>query len=352
MKKIALSISIIVVIGLVTFGIFNKKGQESRTVSMVQNIVNQIAPTPTPFPFQEMTIPHLRACDFQSQLGKREVLEEFADYTSYLTSYTSEGLKINGVLTIPKGPVPRSLEGEVGWPAVVFVHGYIPPAEYRTTQNYNSYVDYLARRDLVVFKIDLRGHDKSEGIPSGGYYSEDYVVDTLNAVSALENSEYVKKGNVGLWGHSMAGNVVFRALTVKKDIKATVIWAGAGYTYTDISDYSIEDNSFRPPAPDSPQQVKRNLLRSTYGEFDPDHEFWKKVPATNYLDGVTGALNIHHAVDDNVVSIEYSRNLDILLDKSAIEHKVYEYPTGGHNLTGNSFTEAMDRSIRLFRGLI
>lgn len=249
------------------------------------------------------------------------------------------------MLTIPKGLASRSPEGVVGWPAVVFVHGYIPPEEYQTLVNYTSYVDYLARNGLVVFKIDLRGHDESEGETGGAYYSGDYVIDTLNAVTSLKNEDFVDPSRISLWGHSMAGNIVFRSFIAKSDIKKVVIWAGAGYTYTDLQEFRISDNSYRPPPANIERAKKRQQLRDLYGDFNPDSEFWKQVPATNYLEGVDGQIQVHHATNDNVVSIDYSRNLMSILEDTQIPHELFEYPSGGHNLTGNSFTQAMERTV-------
>ena len=277
-------------------------------------------------------------------MGEKETLSENSNYTSYLTSYRSDGLNVFGLLTLPKGDPP-----EGGWPAIVFVHGYIVPKEYRTEVNYNSYVDYLAKNGFVVFKIDLRGHGNSEGEPGGGYYSGDYVVDTLNAHSALQNSGFVNKDKIGLWGHSMSGNIVFRSFVVEDEVPAVVIWSGAGYTYSDLDEFSIEDTSYRAPPPDSEWARKRQELRETWGPFDPESAFWKQVVPTNYLNGVNGAVQLNHSVNDNVVSIEYSRNLVGILDETDIVHELNEYQDGGHNLTGGSFTQAMEETVEFFK---
>lgn len=298
-----------------------------------------LTPTPTP-PFYELTTPYLRERTYQSNLGQLEKVSENSDYISYLTSFNSDGLKINGQLTKPKDNIPPG-----GWPAVVFVHGYIPPKEYQTLKNYSEYVDFLARNGLVVFKIDLRGHASSEGESGGAYYSSDYIIDTLNAYSALQAADFVNPEKIGFWGHSMAGNVVFRAFVAKQDIPKVVIWAGAVYTYSDFSEYSISDNSYRFPPKNSERYKKRVELFETYGGFDPENSFWKMVPPTNYLDRVSGAVQIHHATNDNVVSIEYSRNLMRILDGTQISHELHEYPSGGHNLTGASFTSAMEKTV-------
>jgi uncharacterized protein len=294
-------------------------------------------------PFEELTIPYLRNRIYQSFLGEKKTYKEYKDYNSYLTSYVSDGLKINGLLTIPKGEVPKD-----GWPAVVFVHGYIPPTQYKTTEKYLEYVDYLAKSGLVVFKIDLRGHGDSEGEPGGAYYSSDYVIDVLNAHSALQKSGFVDTYKIGLWGHSMAGNVVFRAAVVKKDIPSVVIWAGAVYSYADMAKYGIQDNSYRPVGMSAERQKKRQELFGLRGQFSEESVFWKQVVGLNYLDGVTTKFFVHHALDDAVVNIGYSRDFISELKKRSVRGELFEYKTGGHNISGVSFSQAIKRSAESF----
>ena len=302
-----------------------------------------ITPTPKPVPFEEITIPYLKARGYKSQLGELSYVSENSNYTSYLTSYDSDGLRINGLLTTPKGEKP-----EGGWPGIIFVHGYIPPQNYRTLEKYVDYVDYLARNGYVVIKIDLRGHGASEGEASGAYFSGDYIVDTLNARAALEKSDFVNPKKIGLWGHSMAGNVVSRAMAAAPDIPAVVIWAGAVYTYEDLNDYRIQDASYQPPPQDSEVRSKRQELFQAHGSFDKNSDFWKKVPMTNYLNDIKGAILINHAVDDNVVNIGYSRNFNKILDTTNVEHELIEYPSGGHNISGASFSNAMQNTVLFF----
>lgn len=295
-------------------------------------------------PFKTITIPYLRSRTYSSKLGEREVYQQQSNYTSYLTSYTSDGLKINGLLTIPSGIPPKA-----GWPAIVFVHGYIPPAQYVTTERYVSYVDYLARNGFVVFKIDLRGHGDSQGKAGGGYFGSDYVVDTLNAYAALQNANFVNKNAIGLWGHSMAGNIVLRAMAVKPTIPATVIWAGAVYSYVDQVKYGIHDDSYHPPSIINRQNNSRQGLFEKIGSPSATSPFWQEVAPTNYLNDLKGAIEIHHALDDTVVNPGYSYDLVKLLDKTKVPHEFYTYPTGGHNIENPSFTLAMQRTVEFFK---
>ncbi len=343
MKRLIFIICLLL-FGIVVFFLARSYGGVTMNTSVQKAIIQEESPTPTPMPFAEMTIPYLRNRTYSSSIGPRTRIADSGTYMSYMTNYDSDGLKINGLLTIPKGEMPLE-----GWPAIVFVHGYIPPTVYRTKDNYVAYVDYLARRGFVVFKIDLRGHDQSEGEPGGAYYSSDYVIDALNARAALQTVDFVHPKRIGLWGHSMAGNVVMRSLVAQPEIPAVAVWAGAGYTYADLLAYRISDTSWRPPT-ESVQRVRgRELLRQTYGEFSADHPFWKQVAVTDYLGDIQGAIELHHAVDDAVVNVEYSRNLTKLLEKTKVAHTLYEYAGGGHNISGAYFTTAMERTAEFFK---
>jgi len=130
---------------------------------------------------------------------------------------------------------------------------------------------------------------------------------------------------------------------------AVSIWAGAVYTYTDFSQYRIDDNSYQPPSQDSETRRKRNELFETHGSFDPQSSFWKQVPMTNYLADIKGAIQLNHVTNDPVVSVDYSRNLNKILEGTNIEHELNEYPIGGHNFTGSAFTQAMQNTVEFYK---
>ncbi len=320
-----------------------KKVSSNNSNAQAEALTPTLSQSPTPFPFQELTIPYLRNRAYVSKMGSLKEVSKNNNYISYTTSYNSDGLSVEGLLTVPMTPMSSKM------PAIIFIHGYIPPDSYQTTVNYASYVDYFARNGFVVFKIDLRGHGNSEGEASGAYYSGDYIVDTLNAYEALKTLDFVDSEAIGLWGHSMAGNVVLRTLAARPEFPAAVIWAGAVYTYTDMQEFGIQDGSYRALSQDTPRARYRQELRDTYGNFDAAQPFWQQVAATNYLSDITGAIQIHHTLDDSVVSVNYSRNLKKLLDSTGVVNSLREYQSGGHNLTGTTFIEAMNASVEFFK---
>lgn len=342
---IFLALSAIFIVSALAAALFVIKGGQHFEI-----LETQVRPPDTegysansPFPFQELTIPYLRSRKYESKMSELEQITSGSNYTSYLTSYTSDGLKVNGLLTKPSEQMPAG-----GFPAIIFVHGYIPPASYVTTSNYTSYVDYLARNGFVVFKIDLRGHGNSEGEANGAYYSSDYIIDVLNAREALRDLDFVDPERIGLWGHSMAGNVTLRSFVVAQDIPALSIWAGAVFTYEDLQKFGLNDNSYRPPGMSSERQRKREELFAAHGEFNSNSDFWKMVVPTNYLEGLTGAIQLNHAVNDDVVDVGYSRGLDAILKNANIKSEFNEYQSGGHNITGSAFTQAMQDTVRFF----
>ena len=64
------------------------------------------------------------------------------------------------------------------------------------------------------------------------------------------------------------------------------------------------------------------------------------------MNEIKTAIQLNHSIDDVVVGFEYSRNLNALLDESDIRHELYEYQSGGHNISGSSFGGAMRNTLR------
>jgi uncharacterized protein len=293
----------------------------------------------------DLTIDWLRELTIEgSDVLIEQALDNGANYSRYIASYISEGNKIYGLLTIPFGDAP-----EGGFKAIVFNHGYIPPDSYVTTERYVAYVDALARSGFVVFKIDLRGHGDSEGEPMGSYFSPSYMIDAISALRSLQTMDIIDPDGIGMWGHSMAGNLVMRAMLVEPDVKAGVIWAGAVYSYDDFEKYAISDTSFVPPSDESPSRRRSREIFETYGRPNTAVPYWQAVSLTGNIEYLENPVQIHHAVDDDVVNIGYSRDLEEVLEANGKTYEFYEYDSGGHNISSPAFDLAMARTIAFFQ---
>jgi uncharacterized protein len=311
-----------------------------------QEATPELTETPSPFTVgNDLTIAALRERVIEpSEVVIEQALTNGANYARYIASYVSEGNKIYGLLTIPFGDVP-----EGGFKAVVFNHGYIPPATYQTTERYVAYVDALAQGGFVVFKIDFRGHGNSEGEPMGSYFSPAYTVDAITALRSLQNMDIIDPDGIGMWGHSMAGNLVLRAMLVEPAVKAGVIWAGAVYSYDDFGQYAITDTSYVPPSTESPGSRRSREIFEAYGRPNTAEVFWRAVSLTENIAYLDNPVQIHHAIDDEVVNIGYSRDLSRVLEANGDVYEFYEYDTGGHNISSPSFELAMQRTIAFFQ---
>lgn len=147
----------------------------------------------------------------------------------------------------------------------------------------------------------------------------------------------------------MAGNVVMRSLATMPEIPAAVIWAGAVYTYQDMQEFGIQDARYSSPQTSTQRQNGRQRLSAVHGDPSSNSLFWQQLAPVTYLTDLKGAIQLHHATNDDVVSIEYSRNLDMLLDKTTISHELHEYSSGGHNMNGAVFNQAMQRTVEFFK---
>lgn len=302
-------------------------------------------PSPTSTPVEPLSVAFMRTQSYPgSDLVIEQTLQAGSNYRRYIASYLSEGIKQYGLLTVPNGTRPAT-----GWPVIIFNHGYIPPAQYRTTERYVAYVDGFARNGYIVFRPDYRGHDKSEGQASGGYGSPDYTIDVLNAVGSLKRYADADPARIGMWGHSMGGHITLRAMVTTKDIKAGVIWAGVVASYPDLMSRWRRPTNV--PTPTIPQSARRWRQEFTekYGSPEQNPAFWASISPSAYLADLSGPLQLHHGTGDTDVPVEFSSSLYRQAQDSEVPMPVvyYEYPGDNHNLS-NSFNTAMQRSVAFF----
>ena len=299
-------------------------------------------PTPTPNP---LSIEAMRKREYPgSDIVIEQTLAPGANYSRYVASYQSDGLKIYALMTVPTGQKPKT-----GWPVIIFNHGFIPPDQYRTTERYVAYVDAFARSGYIVFKSDYRGHGNSEGRATGGYGSPDYTIDVLNAVGSIKRYQDADSNRIGMWGHSMGGAATLRAMVVSQDIKAGVIWAGVVASYPDLFTKWRRPSGVTPtPNPSSGFSRRwRNDLTMQYGTPDQNPQFWASISANSYLADLTGPMQLHHSKNDHSVPFEFSETLSKQITAAGKTVEFYSYPGDDHNIA-NSFGTAMQRSIQFF----
>jgi uncharacterized protein len=300
------------------------------------------APTATPHP---LTIQVSRMRDYPgSDITIEQNLASGSNYSRQVVSYRSDGLKIYALLTVPNGPKPPT-----GWPVVVFNHGFIPPAVYRTTERYIAYTDAFSRAGYVLIRPDYRGHGSSEGQARGGYGNNDYVIDVLNAMSSVRRLPMVDPDRVGMWGHSMGGYITLRSMVISQTPKAGVIWGGVVGSYEDMLFNWFNRNPLAPvPGVPSPaaNSWRRQLLEE-YGAPSQNPAFWASISANTYVGDLSGPIQIHHGGADHEVPPEMSATLERQIRAVGVNTELYTYPGDDHDISRN-LGAALSRSVQWF----
>lgn len=273
-----------------------------------------------------------------SELVIKDKLNNGTNYEQFIVSYKSEGLKIFGLLTIPIKSMPPK-----GYPAVLFIHGYIPPRQYSTKKSYSTYQKQLAEAGFITFKPDLRGHDKSEGEPVRAHFSEKYVVDTMYALSSLKIYGKVDPSNLFYWGHSNGGEIGLRVIVLTNKFKAASFWAGVVGSYEDM----LETYNSKIPFLRNPKTslIKENGLPSK------NPGFWNRIDPYNYLEYINTPVLLQHGTNDKSVPIELSNRLSQELYKLNKQVTYYKYDGDNHNISKN-VTLAFERDIEFFKSFI
>lgn len=276
-----------------------------------------------------------------SDLVIEQTLPPGANYGRYVASYKSEGLKIYGLLTVPSGQKPAT-----GWPIIIFNHGYIPPADYRTTERYVLYQDAFARNGYITFKSDYRGHGSSEGQATGGYATADYTIDVLNAMASVKRHKDADPKRIGMWGHSMGGSVTLRAMVTVPDVKAGVIWAGVVASYPDLFERWRRTPTAAGGMP-APARGWRNDLVTLYGMPEQNPQFYASISPNSYLKDISGPLQLHHGTADESVPLEFSDLLSAEMQAAGRSVEYFKYQDDNHNLS-NNLSVALQRSVAFF----
>lgn len=280
------------------------------------------------------SIPAMAQKEFQgSDLKLENILDENEFYTRYRIAYRSEGLKISGIMNVPKGTGP--------FPILILNHGYIDPAVYRNGQGLKREQDYFAKNGYVVLHSDYRSHAESDFDPENEVRPRSgYVEDVLNAISAVKKSDFkfLDKENIGMLGHSMGGGITENIMVTKPDIaKAFVLLAPIN------SSYKINfDKWVKTEWPETAQNFYK-----VYGTYEENPQFWESISAINYIEKIQAPVMLHQGTSDGEVPVEWSQDFSDALKKANKNITYYEYP-GEPHIFGAAQPLVMQRTLEFF----
>ncbi len=288
-----------------------------------------------------------------STITIEQTLNDGPNYHRYSVSYLSEGLKIYGFLTVPFGEKPKD-----GWPLILFNHGYIPPDQYSTANSYAIMIDPLASAGYIVFASDYRGNDNSKGTPMQPYVSPDYVTDSMNALASIEkykgiepsasSGRFVDTNRIGVFGHSMGGNITLHELVMTQNIKAAEILSGVVGNETDLLEWwnrRKTNNTIVGNDLDTYYIVEQMIQQHGTPQTDP--KYWNTVDPTKFVSNISAPVQIQVGTADNEVPMRFSTSLRDALKSAGKTVSYHEYPGADHNVSPDT-SQAMEQTIQFF----
>ncbi len=301
--------------------------------------------TPTQEAYAPLTIASMRAKQYPgSDIALVQTLPPGANYNRYIASYRSDGLTLFALLTVPAGQKPDG-----GWPVMLLNHGYIPPAEYSTEQSYARVVALLAEAGFIVFKPDYRGNGNSPGIASQPYISPDYVSDSLNALASIRRYPDANPDRVGIWGHSMGGNITMHELVIDHDFKAAVLMAGVVGSYGDLINWwkARVASGVLTTQNDLRTNDLVDQMVALHGTPDSNPAFWNPIDPTQYVSDVSVPVLIQVGTADTVVPPSFSEEFAARLRSVGKSANLHVYPGADHNLSPDT-AAAVEEAIAFF----
>ncbi|MFN2119800.1 MAG: alpha/beta hydrolase family protein [Anaerolineales bacterium] len=279
-----------------------------------------------------------------SDLVFEGTLSPGSNYSRHVVSYQSDGLTLFGLLTIPAGNKPSG-----GWPVILLNHGYIPPAEYSTDLSYERIVDPLASAGYIVFKPDYRGHDRSPGTPYQPYVDPGYVTDSMNALASIRMYRDANPDEIGVWGHSMGGNVTLHELVLTHTFKGAVLMSGVVGSYSGLIDWWAQRVATGVLTTQNDLQADQMLLEmiDLHGTPQTDPGFWNAIDPTRFLSDVTAPVLIQVGTADTVVPQSFSEDLAAALRANGKTVTFNIFPGADHNLAPDT-PSAMAQAVAFF----
>jgi len=291
-----------------------------------------------------LAIEYMRSKEYPgSNLTIEQKLSPGPNYNRYLVSYKSDGLKIYGLLTVPTDQKPVG-----GWPVILFNHGYIPPASYSTDSSYAVMVSPLASSHFIVFKPDYRGNGNSDGTAVQPYVSSDYITDSMNALASIKQYQDANPQKIGVFGHSMGGNISLHELVITHDIKAAELMAGVVGNETDLAIWwshryavhSIVGNDL------NTYYIFEKMIQDNGSSLD-NPTYWNAIDPTKYISYINIPVQIQVGLSDEDVPVTFSSSLNDLLIQNGKVVDYHSYPGADHNLEPDT-TAAMETTIAFF----
>ncbi len=303
-----------ILIGTVVFLVWKKTPlKNSNTISTIKNTESPAA--------DDSFIENLRQKEYGGGDIKIEKnLDRNGSYTTYQISYSSDNLKIFGVMNVPKGAGP--------FPVVILNHGYFNQSSFTSGDGTSGIANILATKGYLTLASDYRGFGKSENDEEQSRgHNPNYAIDVLNLIASTKSLQNAKQNKIGMWGHSMGGEVSLRTAAATDKIKAIVLWAPTSARAEDNRNFYSRGRNTSP----LPNQF------DTAGSSSID-----------YLKYISAPVSLHQGLADTEVKPEWSKELRDALKKEEKQIEYLEYPSQDHNFRNLGWDDITEKTLDFF----
>jgi uncharacterized protein len=300
------------------------------------------APTPTNEPWTEYapyTIEALRSRSYgEGQIDTVRTMEETRNFTRYLIAYKSDGLRITGMMNLPKGEGP--------FPVIILNHGYYPLDVYQTGNGSKLAADYLANRGFLTLSPDFRSHAGSDDAPN--MFRAGHVIDTLNLVPLAQKLPQAQPGKVGIWGHSNGGAITAKAIVISDQIAAAVIYSPASSNIREDYEFRAGRARSRGGVPTGPRAGIARVEIEFPVKPDEAPDLYERLSPLPYLKYVTAPVQIHWGTADETVPYKWPGDLLDGLKAADKQVEYFEYEGQPHSFTGAANQQYLQRIADFF----
>lgn len=255
-----------------------------------------------------------------SQITIESTLANNGFYTGYLISYLSDGLKIYGRMNVPEGGGP--------FPVIILNHGYFNQSSFTSGDGTQTMADILARNGYLTLASDYRGFGKSENDGQGSRgHNPNYAIDVLSLIASVNTLDKADPSKIGMWGHSMGGEMAIRTAEVTDKVIAIVLWAPTSTNPSENAAFYGRGRHFNTPSPGQSTEIN---------------------PLTNDLRYIDAPISLHQGLADTEVNPEWSKELNEALKKEGKSVEYFEYPGQDHNFKNLGWNVISKRTIDFF----
>ena len=288
-------------------------------------------PTATPLPadLPPRAILALRARSYDGgEIKPDRLYEQTATHTAQLIYYTSDGLRISGLMMTPNGPKDKK------YPVALINHGYFNPPEYDSGWDTLRELRFFADNGYITIASDYRNYARSD--KGDNDRTPGYTIDILNLIEAAKKLPQADPSKITIMGHSMGGEITLNVLVVNRDVRVAALF---GSMSPDAADNFYARIKWR--GGDTPE-------KQIYGDPAQHPDLFRLMSPLTYFDDIKAPVIIHSGTNDTTTPPAWSEKIFSSLQKLNKPSQLYNYPGEGHSLNGAAFNTAMSRTLTFF----